>query len=70
MADVAEAVGRLIDGRNHKGSFTLEFGGPRIYTYKELLREIARQLGTHIRLMPVPFAAWGALAGVAELLPA
>jgi NADH dehydrogenase len=69
VADVAEAVSRLIDGRNHKGSSIFELGGPRIYTYKELLREVARQLGTHIRLMPVPFAAWDALAGVAELLP-
>ncbi|MER9305389.1 complex I NDUFA9 subunit family protein [Mesorhizobium sp. M0293] len=70
VEDVAEAVSRLIDGRSHKGSPAFEFGGPRIYTYKELLREIARQLDTHIRLMPVPFAAWNALAGVAELLPA
>ncbi|TIP70779.1 MAG: complex I NDUFA9 subunit family protein [Mesorhizobium sp.] len=70
VGDVAEAVSRLIDGRNHKGSSIFEFGGPRIYTYKELLREIARQLDTHIRLMPVPFAAWDALAGVSELLPA
>ncbi|TIN21692.1 MAG: complex I NDUFA9 subunit family protein [Mesorhizobium sp.] len=70
VEDVAEAVSRLIDGRSHKGSPIFEFGGPRIYTYKELLREIARQLDTHIRLMPMPFAAWNALAGVAELLPA
>ncbi|RWC45930.1 MAG: complex I NDUFA9 subunit family protein [Mesorhizobium sp.] len=70
VEDVAEAVSRLIEGRSHKGSPAFEFGGPRIYTYKELLREIARQLDTHIRLMPMPFAAWNALAGVAELLPA
>lgn len=70
VADVAEAVSRLVDGRNHNGSSIFEFGGPRIYTYKELLREIARQLDTHIRLMPLPFAAWNALAGVAEFLPA
>ncbi|WP_436170810.1 complex I NDUFA9 subunit family protein [Mesorhizobium sp. LjNodule214] len=70
VADVAEAVSRLIDGRNHKGSSIFEFGGPRIYTYKELLIEIARQLHTNIKLMPVPFAVWNALAGVAELLPA
>ncbi|MER9051482.1 complex I NDUFA9 subunit family protein [Mesorhizobium sp. M0923] len=70
VADVAEAVSRLIDGRSHKGSSIFEFGGPRIYTYKELLREIARQLDTHVKLMPVPFAVWNALAGVAELLPA
>ncbi|MER8953104.1 NAD(P)H-binding protein [Mesorhizobium sp. M0833] len=70
VADVAEAVSRLLDGRSHKGSSIFEFSGPRIYTYKELLREIARQLDTHVKLMPVPFAVWNALAGVAELLPA
>jgi uncharacterized protein YbjT (DUF2867 family) len=70
VGDVAEAVSRLIDGQNQKGSLMFEFGGPRIYTYKELLRQIARQLDTHIKLMPVPFVVWNALAGVAELLPA
>ncbi|TIL65999.1 MAG: complex I NDUFA9 subunit family protein [Mesorhizobium sp.] len=69
VEDVADAVSRLIGGRNYKASSIFEFGGPRIHTYKELLRDIARQLGTNIRLMPVPFAAWDALAGVAELLP-
>lgn len=69
VEDVAEAVSVLIDGRNHRSSSIFEFGGPRIYTYNELLREIARQLHTNIKLMPVPFAVWKALAGVAELLP-
>lgn len=69
VEDVAEAVARLVDGRSHKDSRIFEFGGPRVYSYKELLREIARQLGTHVRLMPMPFAVWNALAGVAELLP-
>lgn len=69
VEDVAEAVSVLIDGRNHRGSSIFEFGGPRIYTYNELLREIAPQLHTNIKLMPVPFAVWKALAGVAELLP-
>lgn len=70
VEDVAKAVSGLIDGRNPKGSSVFEFGGPRIYTYKELLWEIARQLHTNVKLMPVPFAVWKALAGVAELLPA
>jgi uncharacterized protein YbjT (DUF2867 family) len=69
VEDVAEAVSRLIAGQ-HKSSSKFEFGGPRIYTYKELLREIARQLDTHIMLMPMPFAMWNALAGVAEVFPA
>jgi uncharacterized protein YbjT (DUF2867 family) len=69
VEDVAEAVGRLIGRRGHKDSRIFEFGGPRIYTYKELLQEIARQLGRDTTLMPMPFAMWNALAGVAELFP-
>jgi uncharacterized protein YbjT (DUF2867 family) len=68
--DVAEGVSRVIAGRNDKGASVFEFGGPRIYTYKELVREIARQLDTRVKLVPMPFTVWNALAGVAELLPA
>ena len=70
VEDVAEAVSRVIAGQIPSGAPTYEFGGPRVYSYKDLLREIARQLHTQVRVMPMPFAAWSALAGVAELLPA
>src|SRR4051794_19718755 len=46
-----------------------ELGGPHIYTYRELLQSIAREMGTRVRTAPMPFAAWQALAGVAEFLP-
>ena len=69
VEDVAEAVNHLIEG-NDGGSAIFEFGGPQVYTYAELLREIARQLDTSIRLIPMPFAVWTALARVAEFLPA
>ena len=46
-----------------------ELGGPRIYTYQELLQSIAREMGTRVRTVPMPFAAWQALAQVAEFLP-
>jgi hypothetical protein len=32
--------------------------GPRIYTFEELLRTIAREAGLKRILIPVPFAAW------------
>jgi uncharacterized protein YbjT (DUF2867 family) len=69
VEDVAEAVSRIIAGQAPAGAATFEFGGPRVYTYKELVREIARQLGTRIGMLPMPFAAWSALAGLAEILP-
>jgi NADH dehydrogenase len=37
VEDVAEAVARLVDARAIVGP-CYEFGGPRVYTYKELLR--------------------------------
>jgi uncharacterized protein YbjT (DUF2867 family) len=69
VGDVAEAIGRLIDGNDPGGSSIFELGGPHVYTYEELLREIASQLDIHIRVMPVPFAAWNVLARVAEFFP-
>ena len=69
VEDVAEGVARLIDGGSDRDSHTFEFGGPRIFTYRELLQEIARQVDTSVRLVPMPFAVWKALAAAAEILP-
>lgn len=41
VEDVAEGVARLIDEGSDRDSHILEFGGPRVFTYKELLQEIA-----------------------------
>jgi hypothetical protein len=46
-----------------------ELAGPRVYSYEELLRTIARIAGLRPVLIRMPFAFWGALAGVAEVLP-
>src|SRR5207302_4050499 len=46
-----------------------ECGGPRVYAYEELLRTVAREAGLKPILVPVPFAAWRALAWIAEMLP-
>jgi NADH dehydrogenase len=51
-------------------AITVECGGPRVYTYEELVRTIARAANVDRMLVPVPFAAWHALARVAEVLPA
>jgi NADH dehydrogenase len=66
--DVAEAIATVLqrpDGR----ATTFEFGGPRVYSYEELLRAIAHEAGLKARLVPIPFAAWQALAWFAEILP-
>jgi uncharacterized protein YbjT (DUF2867 family) len=67
--DVAEAIARVLDRSDGAECPCYELGGPRIYTYQELLQSIAREMGTRIRTVPMPFAAWQALALVAEFLP-
>ena len=68
VEDVAEAVvvalqptlGRLI---------TFECGGPRVYSYEELLRAVAHEANIRPIVVPVPFVGWRALARISEFLP-
>ena len=68
VGDVAEAVARVVR-RTETYSIIFEFGGPRIYSYEELLRAVAHQAGLAPRLVPIPFAVWHALAWASEILP-
>ena len=66
VEDVAEAIVRALQQTDRT---TFECGGPRLYTYEELLKMIARKAGLKPILIPVPFAAWQALAWAAEMMP-
>jgi len=68
VEDVAEAIARALQ-RTERHPTTFECGGPRVYSYEELLRIVAHEAGLRPTLIPIPFAAWHALAWVAELLP-
>src|SRR5262249_18460438 len=68
VEDMAEAIARTIQ-RDETRATTFECGGPRVYSYAELLRTVAREMGLTSRLIPVPFAAWHAVAWMAEVLP-
>ena len=68
VEDVAEAVARAMR-RTETEPLTVECGGPRVYSYEELLRTIARAASVKPILVPVPFGVWQALAWVAEVLP-
>jgi uncharacterized protein YbjT (DUF2867 family) len=68
VEDVGEAVARLMQTGGPQ-AITVECGGPRVYAYAELLRTVARAANVNRVLVPVPFAAWYALAWVAEMLP-
>ena len=62
VEDVAEAIATALQ-RTDTQAITFECGGPRFYTYEELLRTVARGAGLKPRLIPVPFAAWHVLPG-------
>ena len=61
VEDVGEAVAVALQQPDAEAK-TFECGGPRVYTYAELLRSVAREAGLKPILMPFPFAAWHALA--------
>jgi NADH dehydrogenase len=67
VEDVGEAIARAFDAA--QADTIYEFGGPRTYTYKELLQTVGRRLGLQRTLVPVPFMVWQALAFFAEFLP-
>jgi uncharacterized protein YbjT (DUF2867 family) len=68
VEDVAEAIGRIMQ-QAETPSPVFEFGGPRVYSYEEILREVAHQAGVAPHLIPIPFAVWLALAWASEVLP-
>ena len=66
--DVATAIAEVV--RQSKKPYPIyELAGPRVYSYEELLRTIARSAGLRPVLMRMPFAFWHAVAGLAEILP-
>jgi uncharacterized protein YbjT (DUF2867 family) len=66
--DVAAAIAEVV--RQSKKPYPIyELAGPRVYSYEELLRTIARSAGLRPVLVRMPFAFWHAVAGLAEILP-
>ena len=62
VEDVAEAIARAT--LNPGAPDTCELGGPHVYTYRELLAEIAARLGKRPILVSVPFNLWHWLARI------
>ncbi|MGB3643394.1 MAG: complex I NDUFA9 subunit family protein [Mesorhizobium sp.] len=69
VEDVAEGIARIVSRQVDHRAPTVEFAGPRVYAYRDLVQEIAELRGKRVNLMPVPFPVWDALAAVAEWLP-
>jgi uncharacterized protein YbjT (DUF2867 family) len=66
--DVAAAIAQILR-QNQKPYPIYELAGPRVYSYEELLRTIARIAGLRPVLVRMPFAFWYGVAGIAEILP-
>jgi NADH dehydrogenase len=68
VEDVAAAIAHCLQPDGAK-AITYELGGPRIYTYEELVRMVAGRLGRRPVLVPLPYPFWDLLARIAETLP-
>lgn len=68
VADVAAAVERVIGGESLPAQL-YELGGPEVLEYRRIVELVLRHRRRSRWLLPVPFAAWHALAAVAGLLP-
>jgi len=67
VEDVGEAIAQVLQGVEMGATF--ECGGPCVYSYKELVRALAREAGVKPTFLPVPFAAWHALSRILAILP-
>lgn len=65
--DVAMACAKLLAAAQTEQVY--EFGGPRILTYRQIVREVAAAQGRDVRMVPVPFTIWRVLATAARILP-
>lgn len=68
VGDVAEAVLAGLE-RPETAGRTYELGGPKVYTFKELLEYVLRVTGRRRLLLPLPFRLARLQARLLELLP-
>ena len=68
VGDVAEAIARIVDDSATAGR-TYELGGPRVYSFRELLELMLAVVHRRRLLAPLPFWAASLQAAFLELLP-
>ena len=66
--DVAAAVMAAIE-RSDAAGRTYELGGPRVYSFRELIEHVLAETERSTRLLTVPFGAASMLGRAGELLP-
>ncbi|TDQ82123.1 NADH dehydrogenase [Dongia mobilis] len=68
VGDVAAAVLRVLEDPATAGK-TYELGGPKVYSFRELLKLMLAEIGRCRLLIPAPFALATLKASVLQLLP-
>lgn len=68
VGDVADAIVKTLVAEEHAGR-TYELGGPRIYTFKELLELLQAELGRRRWMVSIPWGLAKLEARFLELLP-
>lgn len=68
VGDLADAMMRMLEEPATAGR-CYELGGPRIYSFKELMQLVLRVTGRRRLLLPVPFAVARLQAAFLQLLP-
>ncbi len=68
VGDVADAAVAALDKPEAAGQ-TYELGGPRIYTFRELMERLLAEIGRQRRLVPLPYGLASFQAWFLEFLP-
>ena len=68
VGDVGAAAARLVAAGAARAE-TYEFGGPKVYTYRELLELVAARLHKRRVFLPMPFEAGRVAAAAGRFLP-
>jgi NADH dehydrogenase len=68
VGDVADAVVKCVEDPACRGE-TYELGGPAVYTFKELMELMLREIRRRRLLVPMPFALANLQAAFLEMLP-
>jgi uncharacterized protein YbjT (DUF2867 family) len=69
VCDVADAIIHTLHEDTARGQI-YELGGPRIYSFRELMELMLRELRRHRGLIPIPFWLADIQASILQLLPA
>lgn len=68
VGDVADAAMKAVHDESTKGR-TYELGGPRVYTFKELMEIMLREISRRRLLLPIPFRVAEIQGSIMERLP-